>query len=208
MPSTRLRTSGLAALTAAVVVATGAPAFADLTPSDRGDAGARKTTEKHAAKAHGAKAQTTEAHGITAEELEAAGSKLMEPPPGGWDVPSRRSYYLQASCQAYAATIAKGAAAWKGFTQGGGTPVECRNTYISDCGGGGRIVGCNWGQGQRIALYMGGVRDGALLAAHEFGHDWYGHSSYQCAGWGSPSEVMAPSLCGGIQGKKTLLPID
>jgi hypothetical protein len=42
---------------------------------------------------------------------------------------------------------------------------------------------------------MGGVGDGALLAAHEFGHDWYGHSSYRCAGWSSPAHVMAPSIC-------------
>ncbi|MBE1470124.1 hypothetical protein [Kibdelosporangium phytohabitans] len=112
-----------------------------------------------------------------------------------WPVPTRRSYYITSSCQQHAAAIRRGAAAWQGLTEGGGTPVECRNSYISDCGAGGRIVGCNWGQGQRIALYMGGVGDDALLAAHEFGHDWYGHSSYRCAGWGSPSEVMAPSIC-------------
>ncbi|TDD31869.1 hypothetical protein E1287_24910 [Actinomadura sp. KC06] len=208
MPSTRLRRSGLAALTTAVAVAAGALAQADLNTSDHGNAAARETTGKHATDTHAAKAQAAEAHGITAEELEASGSKLLDPPPGGWPVPSRRSYYLQASCQQHAATIARGAAAWQGFTQGGGTPVECRNTYISDCGGGGRIVGCNWGRGQRIALYMGGVRDGALLAAHEFGHDWYGHSSYQCAGWGSAQEVMAPSMCGIQKGQKTPLPID
>ncbi|MFI0480810.1 hypothetical protein [Actinomadura sp. 9N215] len=203
MPSTRLRRSGLAALTVAAVVVMGAPAQADLTPSGHGDAASHET-----AKTHGAKAHAGEAHGITAEELEASGSTLMEPPPGGWPVPSDRSYRLQASCQQYAATIAQGAAAWKGLDQSGGTPVECRNSYITDCGGGGRIVGCNWGQGQRIALYMGGVRDQRLLAAHEFGHDWYGHSSYRCAGWGSAQEVMAPSMCGIQKGKTTLVPID
>ncbi|UYM05312.1 hypothetical protein [Solicola gregarius] len=116
-------------------------------------------------------------------------------PAAGWDTPNDRSYYLEASCEPYAAAIRQGAAAWNGLTEGGGTPVECRNSYITDCGGGGNIVGCNWGQGQRIALYMGGVNDDALLAAHEFGHDWYGHSDYQCAGWGSPAEVMSPTIC-------------
>ena len=121
---------------------------------------------------------------------------IAEPPPGGWDTPSNRSYHLEASCQPYAAAIRQGAAAGAGLSEGGGTPVECRNDYIDDCGGGAYVVGCNWGQGQRIALYMGGVSDDALLAAHEFGHDWYAHSSYQCAGWGSPAEVMAPTMCG------------
>ncbi|WUI01358.1 hypothetical protein OHR68_05905 [Spirillospora sp. NBC_00431] len=210
MPSKRLRRSGLAVLSAAVVAA-GVPANADLAPGDDGGAAVatQHGTGTQAAKAQGAEAHAGEAHGITAEELEAAaGSKLLEPPPGGWPVPSDRSYYLQASCQAYASVIAQGAAAWRGLDQSGGTPVECRNTYISDCGGGGRIVGCNWGRGQRIALYMGGVRDQRLLAAHEFGHDWYGHSSYRCAGWGSAQEVMAPSMCGIQKGTTSLVPID
>jgi len=122
-------------------------------------------------------------------------SKVQAPPPGGWPVPSQRSYTITASCQPYAAAIQQGAAAWQGLTEGGGTPVECRNSYITDCGGGGNIVGCNWGAGQRIALYMGGVNDDALLAAHEFGHDWYGHSTVQCAGWDSPTTVMSPTIC-------------
>ncbi|WHT23266.1 hypothetical protein N8J89_19980 [Crossiella sp. CA-258035] len=112
-----------------------------------------------------------------------------------WPAPTRRSFHLTSSCQPYAATIRRGAAAWSGLTEGAGTPVECTNSYITNCGGGSRVVGCNWGQGQRIALFMRGVGDGALLAAHEFGHNWYGHSSYRCAGWGSPQEVMAPSIC-------------
>ncbi|MGH3239127.1 MAG: hypothetical protein ACRDNL_02040 [Spirillospora sp.] len=206
MPSKRLRRSGLAALAGAVVVTMGIPAQAAVTASDHASPKAKSQT---AAKAQGAAASLGEGHGITAEQLEAmTGSRILEPPPGGWPVPSDRSYYLQASCQAYASVIAAGAAAWKGLDQSGGTPVECRNTYISDCGGGGRIVGCNWGQGQRIALYMGGVRDQRLLAAHEFGHDWYGHSSYQCAGWGSPSEVMAPTMCSPQKGQQKLIPID
>ncbi|NGO70148.1 hypothetical protein [Streptomyces boncukensis] len=155
-----------------------------------------------------------EGEGITAEQLEAALSKSakpMEPPPGGWDVPTNRSYHLLASCRPHAAAISQGAAAWAGLdeTANNDTPVECRNSYITDCGGGGRIVGCNWGRGQRIALYMGGVRDQALLAAHEFGHDWYGHSSYRCAGWSNPQHVMAPSLCGfGPSGAKETVRID
>lgn len=135
-----------------------------------------------------------EAHATTAIDVAGMPSTIMAPP-AGWPVPSQRGYYLTASCQPHAAAIRQGAAAWQGLTEGYGTPVECRNSYISDCGGGGRIVGCNWGRGQRIALFMGGVNDDALLAAHEFGHDWYGHSSYQCAGWSSPSHVMAPSIC-------------
>ncbi|WP_031470330.1 hypothetical protein [Sciscionella sediminilitoris] len=136
-------------------------------------------------------------HGSTAADAgsRAGAADLREPPPGGWDTPSQQSFYLTSSCQPYASAIRQGAAAWKGLTEGGGTPVECRTSYITDCGGGGNIVGCNWGQGQRIALFPGGVGDVPLLAAHEFGHDWYGHSNYQCAGWGSPEEVMAPSIC-------------
>ncbi len=141
-------------------------------------------------------APLAEGHGMTAVEVAAANPDVAAPPLEGWPTPSRRSYTITSSCQPYAAAIRQGAAAWNGLTEGGGTPVECRNGYITDCGGSGRIVGCNWGMGQRIALYMGGVSDDALLAAHEFGHDWYGHSNYRCAGWGSPQEVMAPSMCG------------
>lgn len=136
-----------------------------------------------------------EGHGTTAIELEGAADTTKDVTPAAWPVPSARSFYLEPSCEPHAAAIRAGAAAWQGLTEGGGTPVECRDSYISDCGGGGNIVGCNWGQGQRIALYMGGVNDDALLAAHEFGHDWYGHSGFQCAGWGSPDEVMSPTIC-------------
>lgn len=130
---------------------------------------------------------------------------IAAPPAGGWDTPSNRAFHLEASCQPYAAAIRDGASAWNGLTEGGGTPVECRTDYIDDCGGGQYVVGCNWGRGQRIALYMGGVGDDALLAAHEFGHDWYNHSSYRCAGWGSPAQVMAPSICNapGLRGART-----
>jgi hypothetical protein len=138
-----------------------------------------------------------EAHATTAIEVDSLPATAMQQDASilAWPVPTRRTYTITSSCQPYASAIRRGAAAWQGLTEGGGTPVECRNSYITDCGGGSRVVGCNWGRGQRIALYMGGVGDDALLAAHEFGHDWYGHSTFRCAGWGSPSEVMAPSIC-------------
>lgn len=144
-------------------------------------------------------------HGITAVEVERAQPEVQGPPSGGWDVPSDRSYHLEPSCAPYAEEISRGASAWAGLneTESGGTPVECRSSYIDDCGQGGRIVGCNWGHGRRIALYMGGVGDDALLAAHEFGHDWYGHSSYRCAGWSSPEKVMAPTMCNYDSGSTT-----
>ncbi|MFC9692518.1 hypothetical protein ACFTSF_28475 [Kribbella sp. NPDC056951] len=122
-------------------------------------------------------------------------AKVLAPPPGGWSVPSQRNYTITASCQSHAAAIRQGAAAWQGLREGGGTPVECRNGYITDCGGGSNVVGCNWGAGQRIALYMGGVNDDALLVAHEFGHNWYGHSTVRCAAWDSPTTVMSPTIC-------------
>jgi hypothetical protein len=136
-----------------------------------------------------------EGHGTTAIEVASMSATPLAAPLPAWPVPNARSYHLEASCSAHASAIRQGAAAWQGLTEGGGTPVECRNSYITDCGGGGNIVGCNWGAGQRIALFMGGVNDDALLAAHEFGHDWFGHSNFQCAGWGSPEEVMAPTIC-------------
>ncbi|MEI5101807.1 hypothetical protein RB200_28960 [Streptomyces sp. PmtG] len=183
---------------------------AQATPSPQEHPAAPAVTAPHDT----ASQDAAEGHGITAEQLQglaAAGQQAMEPPPGGWPVPSDRSYYLTASCGQHAAAIARGAAAWANLdrTQGSGTPVECRNSYITDCGGGGRIVGCNWGRGQRIALFMGGVGDQALLAAHEFGHDWYNHSSYRCAGWTNAQHVMAPSICSYTpEGAKKPIPID
>ncbi|AKH83597.1 hypothetical protein AA958_16820 [Streptomyces sp. CNQ-509] len=185
----------VAALAAAVV---GPGAQAAPAPEARGAAAVEASAHDHAG--HAAEGKPGEGHGITAKEFEALAA---EGPQGrdfganAWPVPTDRSYYLTSSCNAYAGAIAQGAAAWANLdrTSGSGTPVECRNSYITDCGGGGNIVGCNWGAGQRIALFMGGVNDDALLAAHEFGHDWYGHSTYQCAGWSSPAHVMAPSIC-------------
>lgn len=139
-----------------------------------------------------------EGHGTSVVDLAAAPADIQSTPGvAAWPVPNARTYRILSSCSPYASAIRTGARAWSGLTESSssGTPVECRNGYITDCGGGSRVVGCNWGAGQRIALYMGGVNDDALLAAHEFGHNWYGHSSYQCAGWGSPAQVMAPSIC-------------
>jgi hypothetical protein len=144
--------------------------------------------------AHADDAHATSVVDVEASELPAAAAQ-EGPSILAWPTPNRRTYTITSSCAPYASAIRRGAAAWSGLTEGGGTPVECRNSYITDCGSGGRIVGCNWGRGQRIALYMGGVNDDALLAAHEFGHDWFGHSTYRCAGWGSAAEVMAPSIC-------------
>ncbi|MFD0207122.1 MULTISPECIES: hypothetical protein [Saccharothrix] len=139
-----------------------------------------------------------EAHATTVVDLATAPADVLTTPPSvaAWPVPNARTYRILSSCSPYASAIRTGARAWANLTESSsGTPVECRNGYITDCGGGSRVVGCNWGAGQRIALYMGGVNDDALLAAHEFGHNWYGHSSYQCAGWGSAAQVMAPSIC-------------
>ena len=139
-----------------------------------------------------------EGHATSVVDLAAAPAEVLSdgPSAAAWPVPNARTFRILSSCSPYAAAIRTGARAWSGLTESSsGTPVECRNGYITDCGGGSRVVGCNWGAGQRIALYMGGVNDDALLAAHEFGHDWYGHSTYQCAGWGSAQQVMAPTIC-------------
>lgn len=105
------------------------------------------------------------------------------------------TYRIMSSCSAHVSAIRSGANYWGMTESASGTPVYCQNSYITSCGGT-YVVGCNWGSGQRIALYMGGVSDDALLAAHEFGHNWYGHSSYRCASWQSWQHVMAPSMCG------------
>ncbi|WP_407559980.1 hypothetical protein [Streptomyces sp. 184] len=185
---------GVAALAAAVA---GPGAQAAPAPEATGVAAVEATAHDHSEHAD---ENLGEGHGITAEEFEALAAKAPKDRDFGvtaWPVPTDRAYHLTSSCSGAAGVIGQGAAAWANLNQtsGSDTPVECRNSYISDCGGGGNIVGCNWGQGQRIALFLGGVNDDALLAAHEFGHDWYGHSSYQCAGWSSPSHVMAPSIC-------------
>ncbi|WP_405057789.1 hypothetical protein OG474_34355 [Kribbella sp. NBC_01505] len=182
-----LMLSGLATVVMAVVTYAAPVALAGASASPAHET----TTSAHA---EGASAP----HGTTVVDTPSdlkGKAKVLAPPPGGWSVPSQRNYTITSSCQPYAAAIRQGAAAWAGLREGGGTPVECRNGYITDCGGGSNVVGCNWGSGQRIALYMGGVNDDALLAAHEFGHDWYGHSTVRCAAWDSPTTVMSPTIC-------------
>ncbi|MET7638561.1 hypothetical protein [Streptomyces sp. NPDC005438] len=107
------------------------------------------------------------------------------------------SYHITASCSGKEAQIRQGANYWgeANETASSGTPVECTGGYVEGCGDtGGNVVGCNWGQGQRIMLSTL-VSDFGLLAAHEFGHNWYGHSDPGCANWASPYEVMRPTMC-------------
>ena len=117
------------------------------------------------------------------------------------------SYHIDASCGGWEGTIRQGANYWGDVTEGGGTPVQCQNSAITDCGffaegievtdvhGNLIVVGCNYGAGQLIKLFPGAVNDAALLAAHEFGHNWYGHSFDGCASWASPTDVMATTMC-------------
>lgn len=113
----------------------------------------------------------------------------------GFPTPNARSYTITASCSQWASQIRQGAAAWNNLTEGGGTPVSCVPDYITDCGGG-TVIGCNYGSGQRITLVAARVGDVALLAAHEFGHDWFGHSGTGCADWSSADAIMRTSICG------------
>ncbi|OLF07348.1 hypothetical protein BLA60_27645 [Actinophytocola xinjiangensis] len=117
------------------------------------------------------------------------------------------SYTIESSCAGWEGVIRQGANYWGGASEGGGTPVRCQNSAITDCGffaegvettdvhGNLIVVGCNYGMGQLIKLYPGAVNDPALLAAHEFGHNWYGHSYNGCASWASPTDVMATTMC-------------
>lgn len=115
------------------------------------------------------------------------------------------SYNIRPSCSGWQSPIRTGANYWGGASEGGGTPVECQSSGITDCGfepikmetkdGRMMVVGCNYGQGQLIRLVPGAVNDPALLAAHEFGHNWYGHSYNGCASWASPYDVMATTMC-------------
>lgn len=105
------------------------------------------------------------------------------------------SYHITASCSGREGSIRQGANYWGDATEtsGSGTPVECTGGYVTGCGAG-NVVGCNWGQGDRIMLSTM-VSDFALLAAHEFGHNWYGHSGEGCANWSSPDAVMLTMMC-------------
>jgi hypothetical protein len=117
------------------------------------------------------------------------------------------SYTIDPSCGGWEGAIRQGANYWGGASEGGGTPVRCQNSAITDCGffaegveatdvhGNLIVVGCNYGMGQLIKLFPGAVNDAALLAAHEFGHNWYGHSYNGCASWASPTDVMATTMC-------------
>lgn len=117
------------------------------------------------------------------------------------------SYTIDPSCGGWEGPIRQGANYWGDVTEGGGTPVQCQNSAITDCGflaegievmdvhGNLIVVGCNYGAGQLIKLFPGAVNDPALLAAHEFGHNWYGHSFNGCASWASPTDVMATTMC-------------
>lgn len=117
------------------------------------------------------------------------------------------SYTIRPSCGGWESPIRTGANYWGGASEGGGTPVECQSSAITDCGflnepvhgltldGRLIVVGCNYGMGQLIKLFPAAVNDPALLAAHEFGHNWYGHSYNGCASWASPRDVMATTMC-------------
>lgn len=141
-------------------------------------------------------ADVTEAATATHHET---GVQAQESAPMAW------SYTIMPSCGGWEGVIRTGANYWGDVTEGGGTPVECQNSAITDCGfepievldehGRLMVVGCNYGMGQLIKLYPGAVNDPALLAAHEFGHNWYGHSYEGCASWASPTDVMATTMC-------------
>ncbi|AXK35290.1 hypothetical protein DVA86_24250 [Streptomyces armeniacus] len=105
-------------------------------------------------------------------------------------------YQIMPSCAGLEAPIRQGAAYWEGATEtpGSGKPVECTYGYIADCFGTVNAVGCNYGPGQMIMLSTR-VSDFALLAAHEFGHEWHPHSAPGCMNWASAYEVMRPTIC-------------
>ncbi|GGJ80030.1 hypothetical protein GCM10010123_07390 [Pilimelia anulata] len=118
-------------------------------------------------------------------EKPAPGTTAVAPPP--W------SYYLTPSCNNFADAIRRGANWWGSASEGRGTPVTCVGGYIQGCGGD-RVVGCNWGAGQRISISTR-VRDLALLAAHEFGHNWHGHTGQGCNSWQNINTMMRTLTC-------------
>ncbi|KAF4405021.1 MULTISPECIES: hypothetical protein [Streptomyces] len=105
-------------------------------------------------------------------------------------------YQIMPSCGGVEHLIRQGANYWQGATEtpGSGKPVECTNGYIADCFGTVNAVGCNYGPGRMIMLSTR-VGDFALLAAHEFGHEWHPHSAAGCMNWASAYEVMRPTIC-------------
>ncbi|NKI42873.1 hypothetical protein [Streptomyces physcomitrii] len=113
------------------------------------------------------------------------------------------SYDIDGSCDGYEDSIREGANYWESASEGDGTPVDCVSGYVEGCedsrGGepvyqAGGVIGCNWGRGDKITLSTD-ARDFALIAAHEFGHNWWDHSDYDCMSWDSQDEVMAPTMC-------------
>ncbi|MGD9486282.1 hypothetical protein WDH52_24100 [Streptomyces sp. TRM70308] len=105
------------------------------------------------------------------------------------------SYHITSSCSGHEDEIRRGAEYW-GYaveTAFQGTRVDCVSGYVPDCNGP-RDVGCNWNSGERIAVSTQ-VNDLALLAAHEFGHNWNGHTAQGCATWKSPYDVMKTWTC-------------
>lgn len=104
-------------------------------------------------------------------------------------------YHISSSCSGYENAIVSGADYWGGgvLTASSGTPVSCTSGYVAGCGVS-NAVGCNWNQGGRIELSTM-VSDFALLSAHEFGHNWYGHSAEGCANWNSAYDVMKTMMC-------------
>ncbi|WP_433331971.1 hypothetical protein [Spirillospora sp. CA-294931] len=104
-------------------------------------------------------------------------------------------YNIDSSCDGYESSIREGGDYWGGTeSSSGGTPVSCVGDYIQNCGSG-TVIGCNWNSGGEIQLSKRWDGDFALLAAHEFGHNWYDHSPEGCASWESAYEVMRPKLC-------------
>ncbi|QKW07681.1 hypothetical protein HUT18_16125 [Streptomyces sp. NA04227] len=126
----------------------------------------------------------------------------MTPAASSVDKAAAWGYVIDGSCGGREGQIRGGANYWGGATEGSGTPVDCVSGYVEGCGAkgsepvyqAGGVIGCNWGAGQKITLSTL-ASDFELLAAHEFGHNWYGHSGYQCMSWNSPDEVMAPTMC-------------
>ncbi|GGK04180.1 hypothetical protein GCM10010123_37670 [Pilimelia anulata] len=168
----------------------------------RGLVAALAATTLVAAAVPAAAADADHAHPmITAPDSYVTGEpagEVEKPAPGASSTlaPPAWRYYITSSCSNLSGSIRRGAQYWGNGTetQGSGTPVECTNGYVQGCGGGSTVVGCNWGSGQRIMLSTK-VSDFALLSAHEFGHNWYGHSGSGCADWSSADMVMRTHMC-------------
>ncbi|RJQ68554.1 hypothetical protein D5S17_31905 [Pseudonocardiaceae bacterium YIM PH 21723] len=108
---------------------------------------------------------------------------------------SPKTYTITSSCQSYASEIRQAAGTWTNLTEApGGTPVSCVPA-IFQCGSVKTAVGCNNDSGGSITLAMDPVLDPVLLAAHEFGHDWYDHVGAGRMAMGSVESVMRPNYC-------------